>query len=150
MFLLLVVSFVHPCLPLAVPICLQSDIFSALHPLGFPFHLTHPLSVHPRSVTLSLGSWSRKPSQQGRGPLAHPLHEVMALSPLGCRIPLRLGEAGGFGHGLCGGVEESGNPCSHFSMLGFCSGAGSFLVSSRMQGRRQGVHSPSPISQHKG
>lgn len=149
-FLLLVISFVHPCLPLAVPICLQSGIFSALYPLGFPFHLTHPLSVHPCSVTLSLGGWSRKPSQQGREPLAHPLREVMALSPLSCCISLHLGEAGGFGHGLCGGVEEPGNPCSHFSMPGFCSGAGSFLASSHMQGRQQGAHSPLPIPQHEG
>lgn len=61
--------------------------FSPLHPLGFPFHLTHPQSVHPRSITLSLRFCSRKPSQQGRGPPACPLsgeihwrHGVLVLS----------------------------------------------------------------------
>lgn len=126
--------------------CLSERHFSLLHPLGFPFHLTHPQSVHPRSVTLSLCLCSRKPSQQGRDRLLVPSQGrstgVMVPSLLACCILLSLDEGTGFGQRLDEGVEEPLTPCSPFSLPGFCSRDGRFLASSSSEGRRHLVAFP--------
>lgn len=151
MFFLLVISFVHPCLPLAVLVCLQSGFFSPLHPLGFPFHLTHPLGRSPLShVLLALLLQETQPAGEGPAcsspvgadPLKSwlPSHSPTASHSTWAR--LGGGEEGLGKDCLHGGVEEPVIPCSTFSMPGFCSGARRFPASSHVLGRRRGASCP--------
>lgn len=145
MFFLPVVPFVHPCLPFAVPVSLQGGIFSPLHPLGFPFHLTHPLSVHPplSHALLALLFQETQPAGKGTDLLLVPF----GGDPLKSRLPPHLPTAsrcawtrqGVLGKDCRGAWRTPLFPAPlSFSVLGFRSGGrGGFLLPQHMGGKQE-------------
>lgn len=142
MFFLPVISFVHRCLPLAVPVCPQRSMSvpsicrDFLFPNGYiPAQLNSPCASVSGNPASREGDRLLVPSQ-GRSA------GVTAPSLLACCILLCLGEGREFGQRLYEGVEDPLTPCSPFSVPGFCSRAGRFLASSSSEGHQLLVSFP--------